>query len=333
MITCAPLSVSGFSRTGFMSVCASTPAACACSACARPISPPSIVTAALFDMFCGLKGSTRYPRRVAARARPATISDLPTSEPAPWIINARAMRSALEFDAGLRLDARPEGMFHQRHLGDEVGGVDQLLLGVAAREHDMRHWRLVVLQECDDVVDVEIVVAQRDVDLVEHDHAQVRIGDQRLGLFPAGLGSRDVAGTILGFPGKAFAHGMELAEFTEMRSQKPALPGIPRALDELHHRAGKTMRDASQDHAEGGGGFSLASAGMDDDQSLLAALFGHHAIAGGFLLGHLDRVAGVLADILFGNHSRHSFGLTSTELGQMVDGVGSCPTTGEEGMR
>ena len=91
-MTCAPTSVSGFSRTGFMSVCGSTPAACACNACARPISPPSTVTAALFDMFCGLNGSTRRPRRFAARARPATMSDLPTSEPAPWIINARAMQ-------------------------------------------------------------------------------------------------------------------------------------------------------------------------------------------------------------------------------------------------
>src|SRR5215470_10426797 len=127
---CAPTSVSGFSSTGFMSVCGSAPAASACSACARPISPPSIVTAALFDMFCGLNGRTRWPRRVAARASPATISDLPTSEPAPWIINARAMGSNLEFDAGLGLDARPERMLDQRHLGDEIGGVDQFLLGV-----------------------------------------------------------------------------------------------------------------------------------------------------------------------------------------------------------
>ncbi len=90
-MTCAPISVSGFSSTGFMSVCGSTPAASAWSAWARPISPPSTVTAALFDMFCGLNGSTRRPRRVKARARPATMSDLPTSEPAPWIINARAI--------------------------------------------------------------------------------------------------------------------------------------------------------------------------------------------------------------------------------------------------
>ena len=34
-------------------------AARACNACARPISPPSAVTAALLDMFCGLNGRTR----------------------------------------------------------------------------------------------------------------------------------------------------------------------------------------------------------------------------------------------------------------------------------
>ena len=60
-----------------------TRAARACSAWARPISPPSAVTAALFDMFCGLNGRTARPRCAKARASPATISDLPTSEPVP----------------------------------------------------------------------------------------------------------------------------------------------------------------------------------------------------------------------------------------------------------
>src|SRR5215472_15411873 len=142
-----------------MSTEAATRQARACKAWARPISPPSTVTAALFDMFCGLKGSTPIPRLVAARARPATMSDLPTSEPAPWIMIARAMRAGSELDAGLRLDARTERMFHQRHLGDEIGGVDQLLLGVAAGEHDMRQRRLRRLQKFDDLVDIEIVVA------------------------------------------------------------------------------------------------------------------------------------------------------------------------------
>jgi hypothetical protein len=81
-------SASGFSSTGFMCTLGATPAASACSACARPISPPSGVAAALFDMFCGLKGRTARPRRAKRRQTPATISDLPTLEPVPWIMMA-----------------------------------------------------------------------------------------------------------------------------------------------------------------------------------------------------------------------------------------------------
>jgi len=42
-----------------MSTVGSTPAAPACAAWARPISPPSTVTAAFSAMFCALKGATR----------------------------------------------------------------------------------------------------------------------------------------------------------------------------------------------------------------------------------------------------------------------------------
>ena len=55
-----PVSLSGFSRTGFMSTCGAMRAARACSACARPISPLA-VAAALFDMFCGLNGRDLQP--------------------------------------------------------------------------------------------------------------------------------------------------------------------------------------------------------------------------------------------------------------------------------
>ena len=53
------------------------------STCARPISPPKGQAAALFDMFCGLKGATLRPRRFAIRQSPTTSNDLPTSEPVP----------------------------------------------------------------------------------------------------------------------------------------------------------------------------------------------------------------------------------------------------------
>ncbi len=67
---CAPVSVSGFSSTGFMCTLGGSLAARACSACARPISPPSTVTAALFDMFCGLNGrdAQASPGKRAAQA-------------------------------------------------------------------------------------------------------------------------------------------------------------------------------------------------------------------------------------------------------------------------
>ena len=66
-----------------MSTVTGTPAAAACIACARPTSPPSFVTAALFDMFCALKGATRYPACAKRRQRAATRVDLPACDDVP----------------------------------------------------------------------------------------------------------------------------------------------------------------------------------------------------------------------------------------------------------
>src|ERR1700761_4497234 len=182
----------GFSSTGFMCKDGGARAARACNAWARPISPPSAVTAALFDMFCGLNGRTLSPRKVKARARPATISDLPTSEPVPWNISARA-GIALELDPGLRLHTGGKMMLHQRHLGDEIGSRGQFRLGIAARDHDMQI-RPPRGKRRDDGVEIEIVVAQCDVELVENQHGDVRIGHEALRRGPGPLGGRDIAG-------------------------------------------------------------------------------------------------------------------------------------------
>src|SRR3954447_5027558 len=136
-----------------MCVVGTVRAARACSACARPISPPSAVTAALLDMFCGLNGATLRPRIFAARHSPATSSDLPTLEPAPWIISARI---GSELDARLGLDAGPERMLHQRHLGDEVGDLDQLILGIAPGQNHVCERRLFFPQKSDNFRDIEI---------------------------------------------------------------------------------------------------------------------------------------------------------------------------------
>jgi hypothetical protein len=90
MITWAPVSVLGLSSTGFISRLGAKPQAWACTAWARPISPPSGVTALFNAMFCGLNGATRTPRRASERHRPATRVLLPASEVVPWIIRVRA---------------------------------------------------------------------------------------------------------------------------------------------------------------------------------------------------------------------------------------------------
>ena len=102
-MTWAPRSLSGLSRTGLKSTWGASPAAWACSAWARPISPPA-QAAALFDMFCGLNGATRSPRRSAMRHSAATITDLPTSEPVPWSISARALMNRPAWIAAAEMD-------------------------------------------------------------------------------------------------------------------------------------------------------------------------------------------------------------------------------------
>ena len=87
MMTCATVSLLGFSSTGFMSLWGGRRAAWACTAWARPISPPSIATAELSAMFCGLNGATRTPRRTSTRHRAATSVLLPASEVVPCTIS------------------------------------------------------------------------------------------------------------------------------------------------------------------------------------------------------------------------------------------------------
>jgi hypothetical protein len=83
------VSLDGLSSTGFMSVCGSMPAAMACSAWARPISPPSRVTALFRAMFCGLNGATFTPRCINSRHSAATTVVLPASDVVPCTIRVR----------------------------------------------------------------------------------------------------------------------------------------------------------------------------------------------------------------------------------------------------
>ena len=109
--------------------------------------------------------------------------DLPALEPVAWIISAGVGRhqNSMPF---WRLDAGAERMFDQRHLGDEVGHLDQVGMGVAAGDDDVLVGRLLFAQEFQHVVDGEVVVAQHDVEFVEQHQAVAIVADQFLGALP-----------------------------------------------------------------------------------------------------------------------------------------------------
>ena len=96
----------------------------------------------------------------------------------------------------------------------------------------------------------------------------------------------NVAIDVLGFPGEAFAHGLDghkLGKFF----QHGAFARAPGTFDELNDAGPHAVADVAEHHAEGGGGFALALAGVDDEQAALNGLARHDLVAGGFLLGHL----------------------------------------------
>src|SRR5271156_5574090 len=73
---------------GFICTVGVNPQASDCTACARPISPPSKVTQALLDMFCALKGATRTPWPRSHAQNAVVIQLLPAPEPQPRIDKA-----------------------------------------------------------------------------------------------------------------------------------------------------------------------------------------------------------------------------------------------------
>src|SRR3954471_23882279 len=78
--------------------------------------------------------------------------------------STRASVAASELDALLTFHARAERVLHQRHFGDEIGHLDQFRLGVAASDNDVLVGGLFLAQEGQHLIEVEVIVAQDDVE-------------------------------------------------------------------------------------------------------------------------------------------------------------------------
>ena len=89
-ITWLPVSLLGLRRIGFIRTSGSRRQAWACTTWARPISPPSLVTNELSDIFWDLKGATDTPSWRRIRHSAAVRTDLPALEHVPWNIREGA---------------------------------------------------------------------------------------------------------------------------------------------------------------------------------------------------------------------------------------------------
>ena len=84
-------------------------------------------------------------------------------------------------------------------------------MGVAPSKNYMGHHGLFILQKGYNFVDVEIIIAQRYIDLIQKHHVIALIQNQLLSFGPSRLCHFGVTGFVLGFPSEAFAHSMKRA--------------------------------------------------------------------------------------------------------------------------
>src|SRR5262249_36291530 len=125
-ITWLSVSALGLRSTGFMRACGVVRAASACRYCARLISVPSGVTAALLLMFCALKGATRTPRVARCLHRAVTRKDLPASLEQPMIMMGLAICLSLHGVSAVR--ATP-----QRRIGQSGAGGTKIAVTMPCR--------------------------------------------------------------------------------------------------------------------------------------------------------------------------------------------------------
>ena len=119
---------------------------------------------------------------------------------------------------------------------------------------------------------------------------KARIGHQFARFRPGAFGCGDIAGAILRFPGKAFAHRVPDDLIAEL-CQRVTLGGMPCAFDELHHADALAAAQHAQRKTERGRRFSLAGAGMHDQKTLLDRLAGDFGVLHGFAFRHLGAMA------------------------------------------
>jgi len=119
-------------------------------------------------------------------------------------------------------------MLHQCHLGHESAASISSCLALRPVSKTWVSGGFEFCRKATTSFDIQIIIAQRDVDLVEHDHAQIRIADQFLAFsqpaWAAAMSRRGPASQV-----KPSPMAVELAQLTEcvVRSRRSPVSRRP----------------------------------------------------------------------------------------------------------
>ena len=176
------------------------------------------------------------------------------------------------------------------HFGHQICCLDQRRLGVAAGDHDMQPFAP-RLQRRDHLVKVEILVAQRDVQLVEHQQADRSDRPSVRALWPMPLQRRQCRASE-SCVSQVKPSPIVCQETRSPNAAKASFsPGMPGTLDELDDTDPLAVAKHAQGQAEGGRRLALARAGVDDQQALLDRLLRHLCVLHRLALSHLGAVS------------------------------------------
>src|SRR5882757_745159 len=204
------------------------------------------------------------------------------------------------FDASLSLAPDVHRVLDLRHLGDQVGGVNQVRVRGPPGDHHVLATRPIA-QRGHHLCHVHPPPLHRVGELVEHVQVMLLRGQSALDLRPALGGVRGMVllGARTTRPGPPGAHLVPLHRpaltgllmHPAQRGQRPLLADLPPgALHELENTDGPARVPGPQGQAERGGGLPLVLPGVHDQQWLLAALTGRQTISGDGNRGPLGHV-------------------------------------------
>src|SRR6266481_2383598 len=158
------------------------------------------------------------------------------------------------------------GVFHLAHLGDEVGELDKLGMGVAAGADNVHALRA-IFQRFDDFAGVEHFVADGVIDLVENDEVVLSAVDGVAAGLPTFLCELDVG--RIGFGAADFdeaaAHGADFEFVVTQHFGGVEFAVVPGTLDELDHQHAQALAHGAKGGAERAGSLALARPGVNDE--------------------------------------------------------------------